>query len=461
MRSCVRARAASALRATVTLVVASLVASAAAAVSPTAAHGALRRPNLILILTDDLSTRLLPHLPGLQRQLAQAGMSFELTIPTAVCAPSRASILTGRYAHNHRVLSNGWRSGAKAFRQSGNEERTFAVWLADAGYTTGYLGKYLNGYDPKRYWVPPGWDRWLSQTWTDFSRTDFQVVDERGVQHTVRGTYDTDYFAQAACDFVATARTPFLAVWAPMAPHSPYEPAARHRGALRELRFDWPPSFEADPEELARLTRTRLEMMLAVEEGIECLLQALDARGLLADTYVFFTSDNGFFMGEHGFAGGKGGLFEEATRVPLFVRGPEVPVGASDALVAAQDIAPTLAELAGASAPDDLDGRSLVPLLAGDASAPRRRRVLLEHWSGYDVPLGRGLRLPRDKVVLPVDGPCTYFDLERDPYEMSGTSCEAPAVRGELARLDALAHCAGRTCRELEDGAPAPGSPVD
>ncbi len=413
--------------------------------------GAQDKPNIVFVLTDDLNARILPYLPRLSWMLASKGMTLQLTAPTPVCAPSRASILTGKYAHNHDVRTNGvWAGGIIALNHHGNEERTYAVWLHDAGYTTGHFGKYTNGHQLPWWGVPPGWDAWVSYGTSDMSRRNFMTLEPNGVSRAV-ADYDTDFFAAEAASFVASAPEPFLAVFSPMSPHGPFIPAPRHRGLFHGTVFAWPPSFDGDVRWMERRTRTRLEMMLPVEEGIEQILGALEARGVLDRTYVFFTSDHGIFMGEHGYREGKGGYNEETTQVPLFVTGPGVPVGTSDTLLSINDLAPTFAELAGVPVPDDVDGRSFAPLLRGEPLVNERKRILLEWFDSFGRVDWQGLRTPTRKYVRWSDGRCKTFQLDEDPYEQHERSCDGEWAQQAAEWLDALGSCSGAACVTLEE----------
>ena len=397
-----------------------------------------------------MNTRLLPYLPRLAELTKAKGMSFEMLIPTPVCAPSRATILTGKYAHNTGVTRNGPRGGGIwAFQSNGSDTTTFAVWLQKVGYQTGFFGKYLNEHGRADTTMPPGWDRWVGYGKLSFTRFGFETLENGGVTRAIDTIYDTDFFASEAAQWITTAREPFLAVWMPMAPHGPFVSPKRHRGRFDDVALTWPPSFAADPAEVEPLTRTRLEMMLGVEDGLAALIAALEQRAALERTYVVFTSDHGLFMGEHGFPAGKGEPYEETTRVPLFVRGPGVPVGASDAMVASTDLAPTFAAMAGAPIPAEVDGRSILPLLHGKEQPQARKRFLLE-WTD---PLGiswRGLRSETKKFVGYSDGSCKIFDLVADPYEMQSGSCDDPFAHESAGYIDRLRVCTGQSCVATE-----------
>lgn len=410
------------------------------------------RQNILFVLTDDLNTRLLPYLPELQQMLPAKGMSLELTIPTPVCVPSRASILAARYAHNTGVTRNGpLGGGIWAFEKNGNAANTFGRWLHDAGYHTGFFGKYLNDHEKAGASVPPGWDRWSTYGKVSLTRAGFSVIEDGNRERKIDRIYDTDFFAAEAVRWLQTVPEPFLAVWTPMAPHGPFIPPERHRGKFANVELQWPPSFTADADEVTKLTRTRLELMLGVQEGLQSMLATLEKRGLLDRTWIFFTSDHGLFMGEHGFAAGKGEYYEETIRVPLFVRGPGVQPGSrSDALITNTDLGPTFAAIAGAKVPDDVDGRSFLPVLQGKQLDQPRRRVLLEWWDPDTTNPWLAIRTPDEKFVRFKDGRCEHFRVQDDPYEMSPVECDPETAARVSAQIDRLAKCSGAECAAAE-----------
>jgi arylsulfatase A-like enzyme len=288
----------------------------------------------------------------------------------------------------------------------------------------------------------------------------------------------TDVLADRARHFVQrTAATgqPFFMYLAPYAPHQPATPAPRHLEAFPDVTAPRPPSFnEADVSDkpawvqnLPRLTaaniaqldalyRRRLQSMLAVEDLVVTLVEALAAVGQLDHTYIFFTSDNGFHLGQHRQRAGKNSEFEEDVRVPLLVRGPGVPAGALlPHLVVNADFAPTFAELAGAAAADFVDGRSLVPLLGATPPAEWRRAVLLEH-DLTGTRAFRGIRTRRFKYIEYINtGERELYDLRNDPCELDNAFGTAdPGLVARLAaRLEQLATCSGAGCR-VADGGP-------
>jgi N-acetylglucosamine-6-sulfatase len=434
------------------------------------------RPNIIFVLTDDLDFASVRKMPQISSLLAEQGTSFEQAfVSHSLCCPSRSTILTGLYDHNHNVLGNKPPDGGfKKFVSEGHEENSIAVSLQEAGYQTALLGKYLNGYaagDPTH--VPPGWDEWYGKL-DDQKLYDYRINENGKEVSYGNETEDfyTDVLSGQATDFVHRAAPdsrPFFMYVAPTAPHGPATPAERHEGAFSEEEPPRPPSFdeedvsdkpsqiqdtkrisEEDASKIDDYYRQRLESMLAVDEMVGSLVQELEKAGELDNTYIFFTSDNGFEQGEHRLQKGKNQPYEESSRVPLFVRGPGVPAGSKTQMLALNtDFAPTFADLAGAEF--GADGRSLVPLLGGDEDLPWRTSILLER-----VPTQRGYEAVRTgtyKYVEYNNGEKELYDLKSDPYELDNMYESAdPSLLEDLkAKLDALKSCSAEDCREAED----------
>jgi N-acetylglucosamine-6-sulfatase len=473
--------------------------------TPTRVVGSPDPPNVVLVLADDLDARLLEErladYPNLQ-ELAAAGTTFENAFVTdPLCCPSRATILRGQYAHNHRIVGNWWpRGGARKFRELGHESSTLATWLQDAGYRTALVGKYMNEYDGTR--VPVGWDEWYAISGDHLSTRlseNGRIVDYDPERHHL-----DDVLAEKAVGYLRRASeedSPFFVWLGTTAPHAPAEPATRHEEALADVSLPRPPSFdEADvsdkpdwiadnpplnPEQVAHLEdlyRKRLQSMLAVDEMIGRLVRALEESGELDNTYIVFTSDNGWHAGEHRLTSGKWTAYEEDIGVPLIVRGPGVPEGRSlDHIVLNNDLAPTFAELAGAEPPEFVDGRSLAPLL-GDDPPPIgnwRSAFLVEAATELDGPRfpmlsgdqltegwrhasredwGRpGVEAIRTEEQLYAEygnGEREFYDLREDPHQLDNRYGAAdPQLLMRLrGRLVALRECAAAACRAAEDG---------
>jgi arylsulfatase A-like enzyme len=438
------------------------------------------KPNIVFILTDDLDSRSMDILPRLPTLLTQAGLSFPRYYVThSLCAPSRASILTGQYTHNHRVLYNlGPQGGFPGFHGRGLEASTVATWLKAAGYRTALIGKYLNDYAtgaPQSY-VPPGWDEWRADLTAELDLRYYNYsLNENGTvvrYGQAAQDYSTDVFAGQAVDFIRRAagdeKTPFFLYLAPHAPHKPAVYADRHAhefkggGAFRVPSFNEDdvrekPAFVQNVQHLNHreiqlldeLQVSRLRSMLAVEEMVDRILQALIASGRLENTYIFFTSDNGLEMGEHRLAARKNVNYEEAIKVPLVVRGPGVPAGQSRPHpVLNIDLAPTFAELAGATVPDTVDGRSFAPLLGGTPPGPEswRKEFLVEY---YDADVSAGVRSEDYLYNFLESYEVELYDMRVDPYQLHNLKRHVdPAFLDPFARrLQELLACRAASCR--------------
>jgi N-acetylglucosamine-6-sulfatase len=441
------------------------------------------RPNIVFVLTDDLDVASAQKMSQIRSLLIEEGTSFENAfVSYPLCCPSRATILTGLYAHNHGVKGNHLPYGGfQKFRDGGHEENAISARLQQVGYRTGYFGKYLNDYpgdDPTH--IPPGWDEWhaVAQEKTDYHEYDLNENGEVVSYEKKAKNYLPDALSDMALEYVrgtADNSEPFFLYLSPPAPHLPASVAKRYRNAFAEEASPRPPSFDEEDvsdkplyiknrprlstEEtsgIANLHRRRLESMLAVDEMVASLIQELEAVGELDNTFIFFTSDNGWEQGEHRISMEKGYPYEESARVPFFVRGPGVAAGVkTDALTLNTDFAPTLADLAGASFTGD--GRSLTSILRGEEPSSWRSAVLLEGW-GENVSIGlppeyKAVRTESHKYVEYVTGERELYDLKADPYELENVykSADPTLVKDLKTRLDALRSCAEAGCREAED----------
>ncbi len=465
------------------------------------------RPNVILILADDLDAWLLEDHPSNYpniRRLAEQGTTFENAFVTdPLCCPSRATILRGQYAHNHQIFGNWWpQGGSRKFRELGREGSTVATWVQDEGYRTVLIGKYMNDYYGTH--LPQGWDDWYGIVGGHLSSD----LDENGrIEHYDPDRYHLDdVLAEEATDYVrrtAGNNGPFFMWVGTQAPHAPAAPAPRHEDSFPDAALPRSPSFDEQDvsdkpdwvrdnpplgrEEVADiedLYRNRLRSMLAVDEMVGDLMDALEQSGELSNTYIFFTSDNGYHMGQHRLGAGKWTAYEEDARVPLVVRGPGVPRGRTlPHLVLNNDLAPTFARLAEVPAPAFVDGRSLEPLLGEDPPPPEqwRQAFLLEAASelgehshlpalsgdvqpeeGRSPESGEdwgrpGLEAVRTEDYLYVEydtGERELYYLKEDPYELNNRYDTAdPDLLGRMEeRLESLRGCAGVTCKTAEYG---------
>jgi arylsulfatase A-like enzyme len=438
-------------------------------------------------MTDDQTVESMRVMPNVKRLLADRGATFANSFASfPLCCPSRATFLTGQYAHNHGVLSNHPPEGGYPALDHSN---TLPVWLQRAGYATAHVGKYLNGYgDDNATEIPPGWTEWYAGVANSaFSFYDYTLNENGKLVSYGRSpsVYQTDVYAQKAVDIVrrrAPAEQPFFLSVAFLAPHAGGEkpsgrpgeaavPAPRHRGRFAGEPLPRPPSFnEADVsdkpsyvKELPLLDgraiddateryRLRLESLLAVDDAVAAIVGELARSGELDQTLIVFTSDNGFFHGEHRIPAGKVFLYEPSSRVPLVMRGPAIPAGLRlRQPVANIDLAPTIVDAARAQPGRVMDGRSLWPILR-DPGVFWARDILLEGPGPHPYALSvTGLVTPRWAYSEYRTGETELYDLTKDPNELRSLHAETStaAARRDLARrLAGLRGCAGAACRE-------------
>ena len=460
--------------------------AAATGKGPAEASGDSPRPNVIVIMTDDQAVPEMRAMPKTERLLGDRGATFQNFITSfPLCCPSRATILTGQYAHNTGVKSD---RGYPDFQ----DQTATPVALKRDGYRTGYIGKYINGYmgvarkDPEV--IPAGWSRWfgmLSARMYNWKATDDGTLVEFGHDPS---DYQTDVFTDRAQRFVGRSvkvGKPFFLTVATLAPHgeprrthhhkwpSP-QPAPRDKNNYAHAKLRKPPSFDEarigdkppflrsprlKPGHLRNLRhreRSRLPSLGAVDDMVGKLVRELRETGELDETYIMFTSDNGYLLGEHR-TNGKAILWEEAMRVPMLMRGPGIPAGVKPEQVSANlDISPTVLDATGVDPLLDVDGISLIPLTR-DPKLEDHRDVLLEVWKKGVT--SKGIRSPRYQYAqhdVDSDGTADQYelyDLDRDPYELrnlyrASTRPDANptlvAAREALeARLRELRHCAG------------------
>ncbi len=460
------------------------------------AHAA-GRPNFVFVLADDLSSDLVPYMRQVQA-LQRDGTSFSRYVVTdSLCCPSRASILTGRYPHSTGVIRNQPPDGGFEIFHPFAERSTFATSLLAAGYRTALMGKYMNGYTPRgvvdgrsRY-VPPGWSDWAvaGDGYRQFNYGLLEASPGTAPHVTWHGRrsrdYLTDVISRRGRRFIGDAvrsGQPFMLELAPFAPHAPYTPAPRDRGRFADLTvprgvlFDaaplegapsWLPRRPLTAPEIAQLDRNfrkRVRSVQAIDRTLGAVRRLLRRLGVEQDTYVIFTSDNGFHMGQRRMMEGKQGAWDHDVRVPLVVAGPGVPAGATVSQLASNvDLRPTFEELAGAPVPAQVEGRSLAGMLHTGFAPNWRGVTLIEHHGPPGAgdpdrqdhlagkpPNYEALRFP-DALYVAYDNPRRppeYYDLVTDPYEQRNVYASLPPERQQelAARLDALRTCVGVAC---------------
>jgi arylsulfatase A-like enzyme len=491
-----------------------------------------------------------PSMPNTLSLIGGRGMTFNrYYVSYPLCCPSRVTLLTGRYAHNSNVRGNVQPNGGySGFRARGAFTHNLATWLQGAGYRTIHIGKFLNGYGDEPYdngtEVPPGWSAWHTVENADthhyyygYSLNDNGTIDgpfgDSGSWDTREYgerdyfgcpttsieekpcLYETDVFSRiAAEELIGTSpEQPFYLQLDYTAPHGDFrrpagpEPAPRHytlfdgapyphsrEEGFNEGNVNDKPRFIREapyisPEEIHTYRvyyDKALASLRAIDDGVKTVLDTLGSQHRLRNTYVIFTSDNGFFYGEHRLTGGKFLAYEPSTHLPFLIRGPGIKAGtATGELAANTDIAPTILELAGVTPDKSVDGTSLIPFLR-DPSLRTRRGILFESFvetndveangeptaqkvvtelqrrrpgSGGEAKASivappkdyEGIRLGPYKYIEWPDGEKELYDITKDPNELNNIVRDPnyfpirAFLHAQLIRLEA---CVGRACRE-------------
>ncbi|KAI1772928.1 Arylsulphatase [Hypoxylon cercidicola] len=500
---------------------------AGAGPSPSSSRG--RQPNVVFVLTDDQDVHLssLDYMPRVRKHLLERGTDFKRHYATtAVCCPSRVTLWTGRFAHNTNVTDvSPPYGGYPKFVSQGFNDNYLPVWLQEAGYNTYYTGKLFNAHTVENYDSPPpggftGSDFLLDPYTYDYLNSTFQRNGRE--PRSYEGHYGTDVLAEKAyglLDEAVGAGRPFFLVAAPVAPHanvvmepgapggghargSAYftepVPAERHRHLFKDEKVPRTKNFNPDEPSGANwihklprqnstnvyyndhFYRQRLRALQAVDELVEGLVERLERHGVLDDTYVVYSSDNGFHIGQHRLQPGKSCGYEEDVNVPLIVRGPGVAEGyAVDGVVTTHaDLAPTFFDLLGIPQRSDFDGAA-IPVTreaveeARDAGT-RREHAGIEYW-GFAMGEGiynRNFLEHNTYKAIRLSGPgynlyysvwCNneheLYDMDTDPGQLHNLLTSSAPVQAAghpadkvAARLDALLlvlkTCAAETCRQ-------------
>jgi N-acetylglucosamine-6-sulfatase len=461
-----------------------LLAACTAPVSPPASGGSSSKPNIVFVLTDDLSWNLVSHMPHVVAMQKDGETMANYDVVDSLCCPSRSAIFTGEFPHDDGVFTNsGPDGGYNAYNANGNPGKSFAVSLQKAGYRTGFMGKYLNGYAVGDA-VAPGWNEWDVAGQGGYAEFDYNL-NENGTTHHyghAASDYLVDVLSGKAGHFVdtsAASRSPFMLEVATFAPHAPYTPAPRYANAAAGVAYPKtsaydtlptdPPSWLASRTPLTSANQNaiqaaydkRLEADMAVDDLIGHLEQRLSADGVANDTYVVFSSDNGYHMGEYRLLPGKQTAFDTDINVPLIVTGPGVPRGeTTHALASNIDLCPTFETLGGAAVGGNVDGVSLDRLWHGSTPSDWQQAILIEHHgpndspgdpdrqnqAHADPPSYEAVRTPDALYVKYANGEQEYYDTRTDQAELhnlagSGVPAALPATLSALQNCHSAAAC--------------------
>lgn len=425
----------------------------------------MSRPNIIVIVADDMPMDSLDHMPYLSSDPGGSWLTFSQGIITSpICAPSRFSMFAGRYARTVGVSNND--EVNEAFHGGVPQPSLVAPALKRAGYHTAHVGKYQNHWPWTDFGGAAstmkalGWDDWRHHTGGDYF--DYSFWDN-GTQTTYDDTLDANYvtdqeFARAV-DIVENTREPFFLHMGLRAPHgedvTAWPPAPRHealsitvteRDNYDEADVSDKPTWLTDyrPNQMSTQEKTdlaafrlnALRQMRSVDEGIEDVIDALTSRGILDDTYLFFYGDNGYCFGEHRYFT-KAAAFEECINMHLKVRWPGQSDTTYSDLVANIDLAPTWCDLAGVQMLTDApEGQSIVPLV--DHGAAHRDAVLLQRDAETPTLTFKpgeytGIRTATHKYVSYANGDTELYDLSTDPYELSNLAGTGLTIETTLA----------------------------
>ena len=463
-----------------TMVAAVTLASAGVLAAQTAPAG---RPNILFVMTDDQPKETLLAMPNVRKRVVEQGVNLtNAYVSESLCCPSRATTLRGQYPHNTQVMRNGPpQGGHQTFVARGLEDDTVGHWLRDEGYTTGFVGKYMNGYDAS--YKPPGWSYWYAKA---DGGTPGERVNANGPTRNLAGDGKTwtDRLAPKATGFLDRSTDgagdgPFALFFWPTQPHlEAGDYANRYAGLYRDEPLASKPSFdeadvsdkprwirelprigEAKTGQLRQWRRNQLRSLRQVDDAVGGMLELLARRGELDNTYVVYTTDNGTGMGDHRWFnrhGMKQTPYEEAANVYSFVRGPGIEGGTSEGrLTLNNDFAPTFVDMAGGTAPEFVDGRSMLPMLRGEPT-PWRTAIMNERPinAGHGITPYHAIITERHTYAEYTNGDRELYDRETDPYQLRSQhqNPDTQDLREELSRrLADLKTCEAEQCRAAED----------
>ncbi|KAL5044367.1 hypothetical protein BDW71DRAFT_186226 [Aspergillus fruticulosus] len=482
------------------------------------------KPNFVFIITDDQDLRLdsIDYMPLVSKHLKQKGTFFSNHfVTTALCCPSRVSLWTGRQAHNTNVTDvSPPYGGYPKFVDRGFNDNFLPVWLQSAGYDTYYTGKLFNAHTVDNYHSPyvngfTGSDFLLDPFTYSYLNSTYQRNRDEPMSY--EGRHTVEVITEKALGFLGDGLKgdrPFFLTVAPVAPHSNVDvsagdrgtptimtepiPLDRHKSLFQDVKVprtehfnpdepsgaSWiknlPQQSESTIEYHDHFYRQRLRALQGVDELVDSIVTRLEASGQLDNTYIIYTSDNGYHIGQHRLPPGKACGFEEDIRVPLFIRGPGIPENeVEDAVTTHIDLAPTIFGLAEIPLREDFDGTPIPLPSVEDSASIRHEHVTVEYWGksyleGKRGTLSNPANLPfftnntYKSVRIIGEGYNLYYsvwcnnehelyDLTTDPYQLNNryTNEMSDTIFGHslsqvISRLDSillvLKSCKGATC---------------
>ncbi|OJJ32243.1 hypothetical protein ASPWEDRAFT_139929 [Aspergillus wentii DTO 134E9] len=486
------------------------LAVAVGAIAASGSRNETAKPNFIVIVTDDQDLRMnsLDYMPRAKKYLTDEGTFFNHHYATvALCCPARASLWTGKAAHNTNITNLGPPYGGfKKFIDEGYNEKWLPVWMKNGGYETYFTGKLMNGHDTKNYDLQlknmglTGHDFFIEPGTYQYWNTTVQHNLDKPKSYP--GEFATDLLANKSMKWIDDAvkkEKPFFLAMNPVNPHGNYDyktgkftpplPKDKYKNAFPDAKVPRNVSFNPDQpsgaswirelrqlnssviEENDEFYRARLQALQSIDDLIETAIETLKKHNILDNTYIIYTSDNGFHISQHRLTPGKRCPYEEDVNVPLIIRGPGIPKGQTSDLVTSHlDIAPSIVKWAGAKGPGDFDGAAIPKSGKADPNEPWEH-VEVEHWGTVSAKQYVALRnrVNTYKAVRVIgkgynifysvwcEGDHEVYDMTNDPHQMknlyNSTSKILNTPMSKVQhRLDALTlvlkACKGRTCQK-------------
>ncbi|XP_074642046.1 N-acetylglucosamine-6-sulfatase-like [Tubulanus polymorphus] len=478
----------------------------------------IKPPNVVFILTDDQDVVMdgMEPMVKVKKYLMNEGVTFKnMFVSSPLCCPSRSAILTGRYIHNIPVFNNSIKGNCngESWRQEA-EKSAFITHLKNQGYRTMFAGKYLNQYGKKKgggvKHVPPGWDSWIGLVGN--SAYYNYVLSVNGTAEKHGSIYSSDYLtdliskkAQDFLDYQTHDGAPFFMMLSTPACHAPFTSAPQYSHRFNTSKSPRQPNFNIHAKDKHWLIRTaknpmsqtsieylddtfrnRWKTLLSVDDLVESVVKTLEAKKLLDNTYIFFSSDNGFHLGQYSLPTDKRQLYEFDIRVPLIVRGPGIkPNTEIQDPVMSIDLAPTFLDLGFFPPPSYMDGKSFLPLLVNNRQTnlpPQHRDMLIEYFGEHKIKI-KGCPWLNNRGVAICFPDCVcedawnntysclrfinltenyvfceflnepnfyeYYNMKFDPYQLQNSvnTLDPRTKTDYLMRLQKLKHCKGESCR--------------